>query len=994
MINVLRRKTILVFISFTFMLFFSYSFAYAASSIEKKILIINPYTQDYPGNDLFSQGVKNVLQENSEYNFKYSYEYLDLAHHAHEEDYIENTAKYLKFKYLKQQPDFIITKNQAYSILLKSGNDMFPNVPIIIDWSEDQQPLTKLPSNYVAICRSIEIDKNIQLILQTSPLTKKIYLVIGDSPSEQNVVKRIIELQSKYVGKVEFVLLNKLPYEQMLDKIRSASKDSAILYFQWFSDVNGNGFIPADVIKTICKEAKVPVYGTATQYLGSGIIGGNIGNQENIGQIAGEEILNILSGEKIADNPVIQAPNRLYSFDWRQLKKWGIDENKLPEGSTIKYKESSVWELYGRYIAGAIVILIMQTMLILSLLINRSKRRKVECELVEKNSSLQAMSEKLISLDKLKDEFLANTSHELRTPLNGIINITQAILEDNKGSLTKKERKNMEIVKASGHRLYNLVNDILDFSRLKEGEIKLDLKPVNLNMIVSLVIYVFEFLLKDKDIVILNEVPEVLTAVIADEERLKQIFYNLIGNAVKFTEHGSIVVSAEVKNGWVQISVQDTGIGIQPEKLSNIFQAFIQVHGDASRAYEGTGLGLTITQKLVELHEGKLWVNSELQKGSTFTFTLPATEEVVQEEMYLKVVQPNPVLNSTYDLSDIEIEGNNGFSILVVDDDYANLRAITNFLAVENYSIKAVTKGQAVLDLFESGCKFDLLILDLMMPGTSGFEVLKTLRKSYSYVDLPVLILTARTLSEDIEIVFTLGANDFLKKPFEARELCARVKTLVQLRNLVRHKVSSEIMFLQAQIRPHFIFNAFNVIASLATKDAEKTRELVLDLSDYLRGSFDFDGSDGLTTLKKELELVRAYLSIEQARFKQRLQVEFNIEGNLDCTIPMLSIQPLVENAIKHGIMPLIEGGKVVVSVREQGNFVKVLVSDNGIGMDREKIVALLSGEVKTGSVGLKNIHRRLMTLYGRGIEIVGKKERGTTVEFEIPYKEKGMNQG
>lgn len=819
-------------------------------------------------------------------------------------------------------------------------------------------------------------------------------MVIGNSSSEQNVVKRIMELQSKYVGKVELVLLNKLPYEQMLDKIRSASNDTAILYFQWFSDVNGNGFIPADVIKTICKEAKVPVYGTSTQYLGSGIIGGNIGNQETIGEIAGEEVLNILSGERATANPVIPAPNRLYSFDWRQLKKWGIDENKLPEGSKIKYKESSFWEIYGRYIVGAIFILIMQAMLILSLLINRRKRRKVECKLVEKNSSLQAMSEKLISLDRLKDEFLANTSHELRTPLNGIINITQAILEDNKGSLTKNQKENLEIVKISGYRLYNLVNDILDVSRLKEGEIKLDLKPVNLNMIVSLVIYVFEFLLKDKDIVILNEVPEALTAVIADEERLKQIFYNLIGNAVKFTERGSIVVSAELKNGLVQISVKDTGIGIQPEKLSNIFQAFMQVHGDASRVYQGTGLGLTITQKLVELHGGKIWVNSELQKGSTFTFTLPAAEEVVQEEeSYLKEALPNPVLHSTYDLSDIEIEGNNGFRILVVDDDYANLSAITNFLAIENYSIKAVTNGQAVLDLFESGCKFDLLILDIMMPGTSGFEVLKTLRKSYSYLDLPVLILTARTLSEDIEVAFTLGANDFLKKPFEARELCARVKTLVQLRNLVNHKVSSEIMFLQAQIRPHFIFNALNVISSLATKDAEKTRELVLDLSDYLRGSFDFDGSNGLTTLKKELELVRAYLSIEQARFKQRLQIEFNIEGNLDCTIPMLSVQPLVENAIKHGIMPLIEGGKVVVSVREQGNVMKVLVSDNGVGMDKEKIAALLSGEAKTGSVGLKNIHRRLMTLYGRGIEIVGEKEHGTTVEFEIPYKEKRLNQ-
>jgi signal transduction histidine kinase len=605
----------------------------------------------------------------------------------------------------------------------------------------------------------------------------------------------------------------------------------------------------------------------------------------------------------------------------------------------------------------------------------------------ETYQEIQTMSEKLIGLDMLKDTFLANTSHELRTPLNGIINITQSVLESDAGNLTNTQKENLEIIKSAGRRLYNLINDIQDISRLKHREIKLNLKPINLLLAVSMVIYVLEYLIKGKSVVIKNKITEDLPAVLVDEERLKQVFFNLIGNALKFTEKGQVTISAELKKKWVEVSVQDTGIGIPEDKLSAIFKSFVQGEGDASRSYEGTGLGLSITQKLVELHGGEIWVRSELNKGSNFLFTLPVTEEPLPSERYLGGGSPDLVLQAHLEYSVVEIKGSNGFNILVADDDPANLRAITNVLALEGYSIKGVTCGQAVLDLMDNGSKFDLLLLDIMMPGITGFEVLKNLRQRYSYVDLPVLILTARTWNEDLEVGFNMGANDFLNKPFESGELRARVKTLVQLKALVSDKVTTELRFLQAQIKPHFIFNALSVISSLSIREPERAKELVLDLSDYLRGSFDFESTEGLTTIKKELELVRAYLAIEQARFKQRLAVEFIIVEGVDCTIPILSIQPLVENAVKHGIMPLIGGGKIDISICEEGDFVRVSVSDNGMGIDRKTVERLLAGDVKTGSVGLKNINSRLIALYGRGLEIIGEPGSGTTVELVIPYR-------
>lgn len=155
------------------MLCFSFSVTVTASPIEKHVLFLAPQTPDYPGTELYEQGLKNTLVENSDCKFSYSYEYLDLARYTNDEGYLQNTAQYFKAKYKIQQPDFIITTVNLYYLFAKYGNEMFPNVPIIMDWNEDNQPLVSMPLNYVVIPRSIEIDQNIQLIQQTSPLTQK-----------------------------------------------------------------------------------------------------------------------------------------------------------------------------------------------------------------------------------------------------------------------------------------------------------------------------------------------------------------------------------------------------------------------------------------------------------------------------------------------------------------------------------------------------------------------------------------------------------------------------------------------------------------------------------------------------------------------------------------------------------------------------------------------------------------------------------------------------
>jgi len=187
--------TSLMTIIMLFVTCFVFSVSVTASPTEKHVLFLEPLTPDYPINQLYEQGVKNSLNKNTAYKFSYSYEYLDLARYPNDEGYLENVAQYFKAKYQNKQPDFIITEVDLYSLLSNYGPDIFPNVPIIMDWIEDSQSLMPMPSNYVVMPRSIEIEENVKLILQTRPLTKTIYMVVGDSANERNLVKRIVKVQ-------------------------------------------------------------------------------------------------------------------------------------------------------------------------------------------------------------------------------------------------------------------------------------------------------------------------------------------------------------------------------------------------------------------------------------------------------------------------------------------------------------------------------------------------------------------------------------------------------------------------------------------------------------------------------------------------------------------------------------------------------------------------------------------------------------------------------
>jgi signal transduction histidine kinase/class 3 adenylate cyclase/CheY-like chemotaxis protein len=392
---------------------------------------------------------------------------------------------------------------------------------------------------------------------------------------------------------------------------------------------------------------------------------------------------------------------------------------------------------------------------------------------------------------KIKDQFLANTAHELRTPLNGMISIAESIIE-NYDTLSPQICSNIAMIAASGRRLAHLVNDISDFSKLLQHNIVLQLKAVNLGEMVEIVIMMVQPLKGKKTLQLINALDPNLPPAYADENRLQQILYNLISNAIKFTEYGQIEISAQRINDQLSICISDSGIGIPTDKLSHIFEAFEQVKGSTNR--NGTGLGLALTKQLVNLHHGKIWAESIQGVGSEFTFTLPIAKEAKPShrsflsELLKKAKSADlsttlPQSSKKDDASKTEQAlSQKQFKILIVDDELEQIELLKNYLAIHNYVITQSSSGQEALALLEENAfQADLILLDSTMPNMTGYEICLKIREFFPATVLPILMLTAENQINDIVKALNIGANDYLTKPVSKEELLARIKIHLQL---------------------------------------------------------------------------------------------------------------------------------------------------------------------------------------------------------------------
>jgi CheY-like chemotaxis protein len=407
-------------------------------------------------------------------------------------------------------------------------------------------------------------------------------------------------------------------------------------------------------------------------------------------------------------------------------------------------------------------------------------------------------------MGKLKDEVLVHTTHELKTPLHSIIQMTQALLDGRMGPISEEQDRNLRFTISTAKRMSSMIFDIIDFENVKNGMLVLDLTHFDISSPLRMVVEVMQYLYREKGILLINHVPDYTHRVLGDIYRLRQVFYNLIGNALKYTEAGEVILTSSSKDGNVFIHVSDTGIGIEKDDFERIFEPHSRGVRQTGPQSGSAGLGLSIARQLIRQMGGDVWVSrSAPGQGAEFIISLPLTgietegaqagndthtglhpamtssgtpptEERESGSRSRQDLQEKPEVTTNGDAE--------GMTILVVDGDVVFSRGIADLLIGKGYRVCVAHSGEQALRELKRDIHVGMVLLEVMMPGMSGYEACRRIRESRTLFELPVVLMLSAILPEDLETGMDAGANDFLVKPFEEQALLARVKTLYQLK--------------------------------------------------------------------------------------------------------------------------------------------------------------------------------------------------------------------
>jgi len=374
--------------------------------------------------------------------------------------------------------------------------------------------------------------------------------------------------------------------------------------------------------------------------------------------------------------------------------------------------------------------------------------------------------------EKHKEQFLANMSHEIRTPMNAISGMTNSLLRN---PHPKNQDLYLQAMKTSSDNLLVLLNDILDLSKIESGKLQIDYETINPRKVVKDVVQILKFKAEEKGLELKIEVEKGFPKeVIGDSARLAQILINLVGNAVKFTHNGSITIKLTKPDDNIQFAIIDTGIGIKPDKIESIFNNFDQGEHSKSQIYGGSGLGLSISKRIIELLNGTIWVESKVNQGSIFYFKLP-----------FQIEEQSTIKKSDYSADDLKklSKSLKGLKFLIVEDDEFNIMVIQDDLSyyIENVSITIANNGLEAIDLYKKE-DFDIILMDMFMPVMDGCEATKTIRileKELLKNKTIIIAMTANIIKSEIDSCFASGMNAYIPKPYKVRELIPKIHKII-----------------------------------------------------------------------------------------------------------------------------------------------------------------------------------------------------------------------
>ena len=597
--------------------------SYVQANDIRKILLINSYNVESIWEYKIIKGIKEEINENLNINIKM--EYLDTAN-SQNQNYLDEYLELLNTKYKDDKFDMIVTvDDEAFNMVRKelfNEKSIFYKNTVVFTGVNDSLNLTSAEKKYITGFMDggskVEL---IKFITTLQPEVKDISVIIDNTGYSKNIKNKLLENKYLLDKNINLNFIQGKNKKDILNQIKNSSDlNEALLICGIFKDEdNGENVKPENLIEEIKQIKDVPIYTSRDEYINKGTIGGYIDIPESCGRELGKMILKIYNEGGILKVSPIDKIRANYTVDYKQIYKYNINPLSLPEGTIVINKKSYQLLLPKSYRIGYLLAWFATILIIIYIITKMTEYKRNEA----KNKKLYQMAKER---EQLKTDFIANMSHELRTPLNIITSASMLLeMKSQKEETVSSEYilDKLSHINQSSNRLRRLINNLIDISKFDSGFFECKCKNENIVYVVEDIVHEVVDYAKEKNIELIFDTEEEEIISFIDKEKIERVILNLLSNAIKFTnENGKIEVYMKSDDNFIYITIKDNGIGISKEKIDHIFQRFYQVDNLLSRGSEGSGIGLCIVDEIIRMHGGKINIESEINKGTTFEIVL------------------------------------------------------------------------------------------------------------------------------------------------------------------------------------------------------------------------------------------------------------------------------------------------------------------------------------------------------------------------------------